>query len=673
VTTTAGQTADEPARPSPAEAPTEPLEALTPASTRPLAVVPAPAAPPPYTAPDYWDEGPASPPRPSLRQRIPWLAIATVAGWLVALAVVAAALAVAWQLVQPQLTRPFTYDEAAFAFAGHAVAETGVPLSNVGHMQTETPGDFSRRFNWALWHPPLYVYVLGYVFSRWGESEPPARLIGVICNGAVALLVFLTASVILLRRSRAAPLYAAAGTALYATHPFVIQSALLLDIDGTVLVTSVALLAFAYVLLLSNRRPLRHPLTWLLLGLVAVCLAVSLWAKMTTALALVVAGALYRLVATRPWRPWLALVDLPVVALAGGALFLGTWWLFATLKGMPFWLPFRVLEIEFADAARSTGGWRENPRRLVDMVGHVALWISPYLIALFVWAALARLADLFLAPLARLGRWILRRPAAGGPWGAWPIDFILLSGGAIGAAYLIKLAASFPKYHISMMPLWAVGVAYLLCRYVPSLAWWEVPVYGIVLSGMAGYFVTFVGDRHVIFRGWDFVLPLLVWPAALGFAFLVLSVALNRHHLPRQLAILGLLLTLAWSWGVGLAQAQASYSTAYNYGTTGQKETAAYLNSILRPGQAYVAARDVAYYTHNQLYIDQDTFDHYLDHLAAQGITTFDGRMLGYDVDVLALFLWDPALGARAHAFLEAKYEVAFQALPFLVFVRTAP
>ena len=44
-----------------------------------------------------------------------------------------------------------------------------------------------------------------------------------------------------------------------------------------------------------------------------------------------------------------------------------------------------------------------------------------------------------------------------------------------------------------MMPLWAIAIAYLLARHVPSLSWWEIPVYGVVLAGMAGYFVSFPG------------------------------------------------------------------------------------------------------------------------------------------------------------------------------------
>jgi len=49
----------------------------------------------------------------------------------------------------------------------------------------------------------------------------------------------------------------------------------------------------------------------------------------------------------------------------------------------------------------------------------------------------------------------------------------VITGAGIGLVYLIKLAASFPKYHITMMPFLAVGIAYLIARCVPSFSWWE--------------------------------------------------------------------------------------------------------------------------------------------------------------------------------------------------------
>ena len=622
-----------------------------------------------YLEPEVEEE----PARRTWRSRVPWDFLAKTLAWVLAIAVLAGAGAVAWWAIEPQLGKPYVYDEAAFAFAGHAVATTGIPMSNVGHMQTEVPGDFSKRFNWALWHPPLYVFTLGWAFQRWGESEHTARMVGVACNGLVGVFAFLTATVALWGRTRAAPLYAAAGTALYVTNPYVIQSALLLDIDGTVLVASIALLGLLYTVLLRAPLPLRSRWTWLLMGMTTGAFALSLWAKMTTAFALPVAAAVYRLLATRRWQPWRLIVELPIIPAFGAGLFVATWWLACQRLGMPFAMPFQIMDLELRDAAGSTSGWRENPQKLVELVSYVALWVSPYLVFLFVWAGAARVTDLVTRPFVAGARRLAKRPASGEPWGMWAVDFSLVCGAAIGAAYLIKLAASFPKYHISMLPFWVVGLAYLLFRYVKRVTWWEPPVYAVAAAGMAGYFVAFVGDKFVLFRGYDFLLSMLVWPAAIGFAFLILCAALGRHHLPRQLTILLVLLTVGWSWGVNSAQRGAAYSTAYNYGMSGQRETAAVVDEITLPDQVYIGSRDAAYYASHQHYVDEDTFWEHVGRLETAG-RLFDGSIAGYDcVSVAALFLADPELGKVAHKHLDTDYAVHAIIGNYLIFVRSCP
>ncbi|MGH2369913.1 MAG: hypothetical protein ACRDI2_17165, partial [Chloroflexota bacterium] len=196
----------------------------------------------------------AAPAAPRRAAVLPWPAVAIVAGWLLAIGIVAGSFAVAWWLIQLQWGRPYTRDDGA----------------------------------------------LSLVLRQWVETEPAARLAGVTSIAVASLLVFATATVVLWRRTRAAPVYAAVGTALYVTNPAVIQSALVLDLGGMALVAALALLAAVYVLLLRSPRPVRSPLTWFLMGLATFCLALSLWAGMASPLLLVAAATLYRVVATRP-------------------------------------------------------------------------------------------------------------------------------------------------------------------------------------------------------------------------------------------------------------------------------------------------------------------------------------------------------------------------------------
>src|ERR687885_73707 len=104
------------------------------------------------------------------------------------LALVLAASVIYLALVASQLNRPLMYDDANFALAARAVADTGLPYGNQGWMSER--GDFSQREQWALWHPPLYVYLLG-LFAKLGGVTPdvmrlPGLLGGLATGGLTA-------------------------------------------------------------------------------------------------------------------------------------------------------------------------------------------------------------------------------------------------------------------------------------------------------------------------------------------------------------------------------------------------------------------------------------------------------------------------------------------------------
>src|SRR6202040_4375986 len=97
-----------------------------------------------------------------------------------------AAVVVYLVLVGRQLDRPLMYDDANFALAAKAVADTGLPFGNQGWMSER--GDFSQPEQWALWHPPLYVYAEGLVARLGGWTPPVLRVLGVVGGLATAAL-----------------------------------------------------------------------------------------------------------------------------------------------------------------------------------------------------------------------------------------------------------------------------------------------------------------------------------------------------------------------------------------------------------------------------------------------------------------------------------------------------
>ncbi len=199
-----------------------------------------------------------------------------MAGW----ALVGVAVALYLSLVVPQLGRPLIYDEVDFARAASSLADPDRgpgpgPLRYDRGYIADYPAapDAGQRYQLALWHPPGYLLLLGLwqrAFPSGGDSS--LRLFGALCGLGTLLL---TAALGRLAGGR----LAGAGLAalLWATSPFAIQSALLLDVDGTVLPLALAL--FAWLAL----RPGREPWTWPALS---GAFALSLSCKLGPALAL---------------------------------------------------------------------------------------------------------------------------------------------------------------------------------------------------------------------------------------------------------------------------------------------------------------------------------------------------------------------------------------------------
>ncbi|MCS7002676.1 MAG: glycosyltransferase family 39 protein, partial [Dehalococcoidia bacterium] len=273
-----------------------------------------------------------TPPRLARARRSGWLSLTVVALGLLLFG--AAALALIW----PMLGKPYVYDEVSFAQVAEGVVRTGLPYANVGFMINEK-GELDKQFQYGLWHPPMYVFTLGWWMSVFGISATSARLFGVFTMMLTALFVALTARTAL-RDHPNRDGFALWGAALYIFNPLTLQSALLLDIDGTVLTVMLMALVWLYLVVQNWGWSGR-----LLLGVV---FALALWAKMTTPFFVLPALVVYRLLQGKVER---GVVEAGAIGVIGVGLFLPSWWIVCRLTGMPFTMPFEVLYREFLDAA----------------------------------------------------------------------------------------------------------------------------------------------------------------------------------------------------------------------------------------------------------------------------------------------------------------------------------
>lgn len=484
-------------------------------------------------------------------------------------------------LVWLQIHRPLLYDDVSFAFAGQAVARTGLPFANAGYMGDRY--DYSQREQWALWHPPLYIYVLGLTYKLLGLGDWAGRSLGIACTLATAgLLAFLGRRLADPAVGWPVGLLAAA---LYLLNPLTLQSAIILDIDGTVLTVLVVGLVALYV------HHVQAPGRWDL-PIMSLVFALALWAKMTTPLGLLFAIVAYR---TLAGRPLVGLREAAIIGLPGAVLFLATWALVTRIFGMPWDLPFATLWVEFVDASGSTREWRESPEKFVGAVAPSAYWISPALLVLFGAALIRRVRDFLIWRRADL------------------LDVVMVMGLGIYAVYLIKLAGLFPKYHIAAVPFLSLAAAWVIVRAVPLVKLRELVIYAVGLLAFTVYYWRFV-SVHWADELFGPLGPLLFnFPVGLllglvGVAYLIASGTVGRHVAP-MLAVM----SLGWGLGMGYLQARAPFSTNYWYGAHGQVEAAALLDTMVAPDEFWGGGKEVAYYASNQNFIDQDAIHYWIE------------------------------------------------------------
>ena len=117
-----------------------------------------------------------------------------------------------------------------------------------------------------------------------------------------------------------------------------------------------------------------------------------------------------------------------------------------------------------------------------------------------------------------------------------------------------------------------------------------------------------------------------------------------------------------------LAQYGRTGSTTYYYDRHGQKEAAVAVESLLQPGELYVASKEVAWYTSNLNYVDQESWQHVVWDLNGG---RYDDTYLGMPIRVLVLEIGEESLRwALDGALLRRGYSYAGEHGNFLIYLR---
>jgi hypothetical protein len=217
-----------------------------------------------------------------------------------------------------------------------------------------------------------------------------------------------------------------------------------------------------------------------------------------------------------------------------------------------------------------------------------------------------------------------------------------------------------------MMPVWSLAAAALVVQLVGRLRLFEIPIVFGALALFYWYFSTRLPITWVYGYNPDLSNQLLVYPAILAAAVLALLYLVSGHGLGRSLALVLTALSLTWGPAAGLAFARTPGSTTYFFGTSGQREAAAVVDSLTAPDEFYVASKDVAWYARNQHYLDQETLEYFV---RAAG-NRFDGRLVDYDVRVLALWVRPDPLKDLHREVLAPLYDVVSEHGDYVIWVR---
>jgi hypothetical protein len=509
-------------------------------------------------------------------------------------------------LALPQTGQSLIIDEVEFPRLAEAIAETGKPVFYRGE---ESPGQT------GVFHPPLYAFLLGFWVKLLGFSPAVVRLFGVLLMPATAWFGYRT-----IEEMGPKDLEPGFFLVFFLLHPFVLQSALLPDIDGTMLIFATTLLGWTVVRSVTREMSLGRQI----LG-VGSALALVLACKLTAVYAVpFVFGAL--LIAKGPMLA--AKVTAAASALAAG-IFLVVWRLVSWVTDSPFSFPF-----EFTLQSGLKGGVSDLPlatalRRLIP-----ADW------AMF-WLGMPVLLMAAAGTVHVAARWRQE------PSRRVLLAFAAWAGGVLALYSLITGPPyGFPKYLVGAMPALAMLAAIPAASGAERLRvlgrWaWAVPVAVVPLVYVlyVNYADGLETDRYFT-HPWFVLLPIGL---AAG---LVLAVLASRRpdgwirYSIAGLSVGGAALLFSHSFSVDLYQAQQDSSIRYHPSEVGFDRTVARMRDLVRPDEPFLAPKDIGSAVYNRFHQQEIIF---------------------HDMQVLDRLLADPAV---RYAVVRTEWDYSYAVFP---------
>ncbi len=473
------------------------------------------------------------------------------------------------------LPSPLRFDEAEWPPQAEGILRHGVPMLEYAEDRRLFPtAYFGYDAHYGMWHPPLYQYSLAGVLAVCGDGNVAVRSLSLAWSALAVWLAWL----VVMQRAPARDLgLRVLPIGVAALCPLVIHGSFFLDIDNTSLCAAVFFMAWLHVTLAAD-RPWRRR-AWL-----ALAFAFALWSKLTTPL-LMLAAIGTDLTSRRRFRQ--AVIETLAIGVGGAVLFAAGYWLYCAALDYPAGFMFDVVY----RAGRSHHIASVHPlARAALALRWNLVWVSPPLLAAFVWVVALR------------ARRYVREP------GSEPADVVMIFAGLTLAAY--SAIGAMGKYTVPA----AVGMAMVVgaeaARVLESLRWRGRALIAAAAGALAILHVWIL--RPLTVRPAAAATPdslagmfadprVLPLAAAVAAGVIVVSVVARqmRTSVPGSAVLAALLLWLvAANPASELRVAASRYdrSPLRPFEETGFAAVVAFVNEHARPDDRLLCPKDVGYY-----------------------------------------------------------------------------
>jgi 4-amino-4-deoxy-L-arabinose transferase-like glycosyltransferase len=471
-----------------------------------------------------------------------------------------------------QINRSFIADEVDFVRASEILWKNGA--SSLGDCNISKVFEENETAS-GLWHPTLYLHSLAISYSMFHVNEFSARIVGVLCMLVSAALVYLISNRLLGLRK-----LSILAVVLYLVSPLLVQGSLVVDIDNTIL-TPLSLL-FLYCVLLAEEGGWNTKS----ILLVSVVLALCLWAKLFTAIILILSVVIYLLLK----EGVKAVKKVSVFCVLALVLYSVSWLLYSTLNNYsecqtlyPFLHLYKITKSQSGLSIMSM------LKRAFTVVG----WFFPQTLLVGVVVAYQRLRE--FKKDRKIGS----------------IDLLIACGILLYTIYFISAPPwGFPRYQYPMVGMLCIIAAYS----IRNLKMDGILKTLVVSAGILLVYYLVLGDPFLSFytmketlleypsKAVQVYANMLLKPVLFLLPSILLFIILrNRKIAVESSLMLSLLIpALAAGIAVDVIQARADYSTNYLYGETGLREALDYMSAMPEGASVLSQSKEIAFYLRNK-------------------------------------------------------------------------